>query len=498
MSIDPCDCVQATNLTLDERGGMKWRNGCFNVAALPGTSGKTPYIFWSSALQVFLCARESAGTFKLFTSPTGAVWTDRGTINSAVASEAAFVDFPRAGAGAAGPVVVIACTGRGATQGVVFIDSTFALTFPATGANIAGNSIVLWQDRAIIAGYPTTDANGTPAHYFACAPKDPATWSTAGGGWNNQLRELNGDVITGLGVLSGAMIAFKRTSTYRINDSSTGAYITIDASAGCVNPRAVAGVYGRLYAWGADGMYECDGIGPMKNVGEKILPVYSDANTVTATVVAGVHKGRVFFSGQLPSSYLMYEFDPRHGWIMRHVMGSAAQDKITSFTVKDGVLYAGIADGDDFFRMFTESPGADDGTQILGTWTSPWFLPNSGMLARLQQVLFQGLTGQGTTTAVLVSIFRNWDYSAGFEQYDIGTALRAQDAGDVQLTAPLKALGHGASFGFQIDLATAPGSVSLRSMQLIDASLEWPSPGYPRGSGALAGRGSGPPPPPNR
>jgi hypothetical protein len=242
-AIQSNETPDATNFTLDERGAIKWRGGSVSHGTLPGTSGKLAFLYFSPILGIYLCARESAGTLKLFSGSPGA-WTDRGTINSEVTAQAAFIDFP-----GNPPVVVITTSGNsGATKGTWTFNGAFTLTNVAP--TLSCSAIALWQDRAILAGYPTSDATGNPTRFFACAPKDPTVWTLAGGAWNQDVREKDAAPLTALGVVGGALIVFKQRSAYRVNDSATGAYIMIDPDHGCLGPLALAAAHGRLYAWG--------------------------------------------------------------------------------------------------------------------------------------------------------------------------------------------------------------------------------------------------------
>lgn len=460
----PNETPLADNFTLDERGALKCRNGCANVVALPGTTGTKAYIFFSEALNLWLCARESASAFKLFTRPAdlSGSWTDRGQIASAVTAQAVFADWP-----GTTPYAIILTDVADATNGGLYtLDSTPTLTKRfATDAK----AIAVWQNKVWIGG-----ASVAPTRIYFSPPGDPTTWTSS-----IDLRDKDASAITAMGLAGGGLIVFKKRSTYRVNDSGTGAYTMIDGAVGCVNPRALATLRGRLYTWAADGMYECDGVGALKNVGDKLRPIYVDASTAANTIVAGIHQDRAVFAGTLQGLQRLIEFDPDAGWSMRHRLASASQDLLTSFAHKDGTLYGAIADGDDLFRMFTETPGADDGTLHGGDWLSCWLLPNAGMLARLHRLRVQGLLGVGTSTTLDLRVYKNWDLSTT-EEYSIGTQLRAADSGDQQLAVDLQSLGHASSFAVRFLPAGAAGAVAIRALQLIDQSLAWPSPGYPK------------------
>src|SRR5262249_38662901 len=161
-----------------------------------------------------------------------------------------------------------------------------------------------------------------------------------------------------------------------------------------------------LYVWGSDGIYQCDGVGAMKNVGDKIRPVFYNRDN-TSDVCAGVFEDHVMFSSVSGGSYEIHDVAPAGGIVKHSLPGS--QDEVSSFTRKDTPLYAAIADGDDLFTMFTgtgSAMGKDDATGYSAGWYTPWFLPNSGMLARLQRALVQGVIGSSAT--LFFNLFKDW------------------------------------------------------------------------------------------
>jgi hypothetical protein len=493
LSLSPLETPDATNWTLDERGGLKWRKGCTLGVALPGASATEAFLFYSAMLNQWLCARESGGTLKLFTRPGdfSGVWTDRGTINSVVTAEAAFVDFP----GATPKVVITTNVNSGAVKGIFTWDGT-TLTDLAAGDAVCGNAIALWQNKVWVAGYPTSDANGNPTTLRWCDAGDPTTWT----GTNiQQFREKDAEPLTGLGVAGGALVVFKKRSSYRVNDASTGAFTTIDVASGCVHPQSVVALRGRLYVWGTLSLYECDGIGPLLNVGGRVLPLFSVTEPGRG-VVAGVKDDRVLFA--YPNSAggtnldRVLEFSPDYGWIMRHrvVTTIPADARITSFARKGNSLYAAVKNADVIYAIFDATPGNDASAAYTDrNYRTPWLQPNSGMLARLQRVRVQGFVGQGTSTTLDVNVYKNWDRGSP-DIYSLGTALRAGSAAIDSLFADIQALGHGTSFALELLPGGNPGDVAIRALHLIDATLQWPNPGYPHRP-TISGRGGGQPPP---
>lgn len=467
--VAPNETSFANNWTLDERGSIVRRKGHTNVVALPGTNFTNADIFYSEALNLWLCARTSAGTYRLFSRPgdLSGSWTDRGQIASAVTARAVFADWP-----GATPYAIILTNVADATNGGLYtLDSTPTLTkrFATQGVAIA-----VWQNKVWFA---TTGAGFEVRIYFSPVG-DPTTWTSS-----IDLRDKDASPLTALGVAGGALVAFKKRSTYRINDSSNGAYSTIDTAAGCVNPRAVVGLEGRLYAWGVDALYECDGVGRLKNVADKLRPLFTGMPIVAqALVVGGVYQDRLLFGGTTISPVSqnnLVEIDPRIGWGMEHAFASVSQNNLSSLASQTGTLYGAIIDGDNLFSMFTATAGADDGTVFQSQWLTPWMLPNSGMLARLSRLRVQGLIQSGSSAVLELSLRKGWDSSTG-DVFDITSALLGS-SGLQQRATDLQSLGHSDAFAVLLTAKTATGAVQIRALQLIDQTLQWPNPGYPRG-----------------
>lgn len=497
----------AYNWAITERGGLKRRNGHTNVVSLPGVAGTKAYIFYSAALDQWLCARETSGapnTLKLFSRPgnLSSVWTDRGTINSVVSAAAGFVDFP----GATPKVVLCTNVNSGAVKGIFTWDGT-TLTDLAAGDLVCGDALSLWQNKVFVAGYPTSDANGNPTLLRWCDAGDPTTWTATN---VQQFRELDAKPLTALGVAGGALVVFKKRSHYRVNDSSSGSFTTLDAAVGCVNARAVVPLRGRLFTWAADGIYECDGVGPADNVGDKLRPIYGDASTDTTTICGGVFEDHVIFAGTFGATSFagvsgqIIDYSPSLRAAVLHTFASTSQNELTSFASKEAVLYAAIVDGDDLFSMFTATPGADDGSNFTAGWKTPWLLPNSGQLARLHRLRLQGLVATGFSGTMNVEVDKDWAAIGSGLSYDISTGLVAVGT-EAQKAVDIQSLGHGYAFALAIAIGAGTGAASIRALQLIDQTLQWPNPGYPHpphgvrtGRPTIKGPGGGPPylPPP--
>lgn len=460
-ALELSETPEAINWTLDERGALRFRKGCQNLVALPSTGAA--YIFYSAALDKWLCNQNSA----VYVRPgdLSGSWTDL-TLTSLGSGAVAFIDFP----GNPPKVVMVNTTG-----GVYTYDGT---TDTRVSSTVRGSCVALWQNKAWVGGYPTSDANGNPTSIFNCAAGDPATWGAA----VNQFRELNAAPVTALGVVGGGLLAFKKRSSYRVNNADTGAYTTIDGSAGSVAPTAVTSVGGVLYSWGADGLYAWDGVGPGRSVADRLRPVFTRAipDLGGAPMIAAKPLAdRVVFAYPTITSTRnnrLLEYEPDTGASAIHALAgyeeAGTEKALASLAVKEHSLYAAVTDGLDLFEMFSDTAGSDDGTVYAATYRTPWIQPENGKLCRLSRVELQALIGSAyATTTLKLRVFKDFDLSS-YDEYDVSNDVRGGDSSDQQEVAVIQSLGHSRAFAFEFVAGTAAGEVTVRSLTLETTVLE--------------------------
>lgn len=467
------EATNMNNLTMDEAGGLVQRPGCLTKVALPGTGNKKGYPFYSKALDQFLCVRESGGVMKLFSRPgdLSGSWTDRGQVSTTLTARAAFIDWP----GATPYVVLVLAndpdSGGGTVGGVYTYDGSSNAN--QRSSTIGGACIALWQNRVWVGGFPLSNADGNRARIFYSGRGDPTVWNTT----TNfiDVRAKDGQPITALAVAAGSLVSFKRDSTYRHKDPETGDYDIIDPGIGCVNPQAVASLRGRLYVWAAEGVYECDGVSPLENVGDRLRPWYVSSLTDPATIVAATYQDRVLFNGTILGIGRTVELNPDAGWAVPHIIGNSVL--LSGFTKKGSVVYAAAPAGDDLLSIFTETGQGDDSANQDIYWQSAWLLPTSGMFARLNRIDVHGLiTDVNKSTVVLAQ--KDWDETDTLGGYQVQTQL-ALTASEVNRVAvvnqPAKgtatgAVGQGRAFQVAVS-ASGPGNAKIRAIQVIAESL---------------------------
>ena len=304
----------ASNVSFDERGGVVKRLGLTSLSTLSNAPSR---MFWS---QAFNRGYIQDGTS--IKSTTDFVTYVTHTPAMADSSRVGFADF-------GGKVVIVHPTsGLYTSPG----DTTVALT--AVGAGPKGFSCVPWQGKLWVIGDP---ANPTRVNFSAA--NDPTGWTvgTAGCGFV-EIRDASDAALTAIGngngldfVAKPTLLVFKKRSTHRINDSTTGSYQTIDANAGASGPMAVTGLFGNTFSVNDIGIWKCDGTHAPTLVSQNLQPLFSSTQLNYAqmpNVLPTTFGQRVVFSVPFGSSAtantLTLEYNPLVGWFSSHTFGLCA------------------------------------------------------------------------------------------------------------------------------------------------------------------------------
>ncbi len=354
------------NVTIDERGALLKRLGYERRYGSAVGSGKVSNLFhWAS--RGFLIAQIGTGMHK----DGGAsfhTWTTSARIG--------MCEF-------LGNLIMIH-----PVDGVRMYDGT-TVTGPFTNFPV-GTTCAPWQNKCYFGGDPTN-----PSKFM---------WTDIGAMTMNvnnfnQLREKDTSIITCLAGSSGldvsgrpGLLAFKGDSAYRIYDSTTGAYNTIDASIGCGSNIGAVSAYGRTYVVNERGIYWTNGIDPMVEASAKIENVFSQdvINQTRADLYcAGRYQDRLWFS--LPKvgvtdNNLAIELNPTSGWVMAHsnagscyaTMGRGATNLVMGSPTVNGLVFN------------THKGGSDDGVAIASYVQGSWILPASGNKVNIRRARFIG------------------------------------------------------------------------------------------------------------
>jgi hypothetical protein len=158
------------------------------------------------------------------------------------------------------------------------------------------------------------------------AATDPTNWTATD---FNKLWEKDQQAIVALHIGSGqdilgkpGLLAFKQESTYRIDDSATGAYETIDATVGAAGALAVVGVGSKVLTISKRGIFwwREDQVG-WSNASDRFLPLWDpdQVNLGSSSLWCAGRKGnRAIFSltrfGSTAND-LALEYSPDQQWL---------------------------------------------------------------------------------------------------------------------------------------------------------------------------------------
>lgn len=249
-----------------------------------------------------------------------------------------------------------------------------------------GSTCTSWQNKVFTAGDPIN-----PARVTWCAAGTPGTWNV--NDWV-ELRDIDTTKIVNLHGASGVdisgrpgLLAFKEGSSYRMHDSATGAYITLDPSVGCGSDLASVAAFGRIYVLNDRGIFWTDGNRPMIEVSSLISPFFNASyiNTARSDLMAAGRRGdRLYFSVPLAAGTvngLELEFSPRGEWIVPHSVAASAYASmhggvamIKGSTTQNGII------------LDTHVGGTDNGTAIASYFQTRWIEPNAGNKARIRRL----------------------------------------------------------------------------------------------------------------
>ncbi len=371
----------ALNVTIDERGGLVKRLGYQRrFATAIGTGLVSNIFYW--ATRGFLVEQIGTG-MHINNGASFLTWTTSARCGMCEFNGNLFLIHP--------------------VDGVRSYDGT-TVTGPFANAPL-GNTCTTWQGKVWVAG---NSANPSRVTYSAIAA---LTWTTTS--WVD-LKEKDSSLVTCLAGASGldvsgrpGLLAFKADSAYRIYDSTTGAYNTIDAAIGCASNIGAISAYGRTYAMSSRGVYYTNGIDPMVEATGKVENVFNSDiinQSRSDLFAAGRYQDRLFFSmpkTTLTANGLVIELNPITGWCIIHTNAASAYASIGSGAT-DLVMGSPTANGLVFNSHRT---GGDDGVAIASHFQTRWIEPNFGNLVRIRRARFTGL---GAFAAALYK-----DYESG-------------------------------------------------------------------------------------
>jgi hypothetical protein len=254
----------AQNIRLDEGGVVRMRGAWTKLAsAAVGSAGNLiglchPSWLVAGVLTRYVVVTDGTKVFWL----NGAAWTD---ITGAVAMSPAastLVSFQSMSN------LLIGYDGKNAPW---TWDGAAASISLLGGTPPIGNIAILWQNYWFVAGVGTARAR----LYFS-ALGDPSTWPAIN--FIDIPSPYDGDPITGLAILYGNLIVFKRNSIYIIQgtDPTTFVVSKTNAAVGCVSPYSVVSVDNLVYFVSDKGLYALN-LSNEKQICYKVQPRYDSA-----------------------------------------------------------------------------------------------------------------------------------------------------------------------------------------------------------------------------
>lgn len=268
----------AKNVRFDDRGVIHKRGGWTKLAsAAVGTAGNLIGVTQGSWVSGGAIVRKAMATdgVKVFYL-NGAVWTDiTGAIvmAPAVTSIVSFVQMTN---------LVIGYDGTNAPWTWDGAAGTISLL---GGTPPIGNISIVWQNRLWIAGVGTAQ---TRLYYSALG--DPATWGASA--FFDVPSAYDGDPITGLAVLYGNLIVFKRNSIYIVqgDDPTNFSQSKTNSTVGCVSPYSIVAVQNLIYFVSDKGLYAMN-LSNVKQICYKVEPRYT--NAVRNQLLSGLSRNRI-------------------------------------------------------------------------------------------------------------------------------------------------------------------------------------------------------------
>lgn len=359
----------AWNVTFDERGGASARLGYLKVNGSAYGGGVVKNVWYSPTLVDYVT--QAGASLYLGTGTTA---RKTFTTNARVG----FADF-------AGKLCVMHP-----------VDGLFTTTDGITYTAVAdvdapkGDALYVWQNKLF------SNVVASPRVAWSAAG-DPTNWAPTD---FVDLREKDSERVVGFAGASGTdiaigkagLICFKRRSAYRIYDSASGAFVTIDQQIGAASALAAVTWNGRIYTINEYGLHFTDGFSPMTPVAQRFEPLWTAEQLALNQLdlwCAGLRRNRLHFSlcrAGSSANDLALELHPQQGWI---APGSNAMSCYTNFANATSKLYGGSPTvSGQVYELYRG--GADDGAAIASRLQLRWFELADGFQFNVWRARFRG------------------------------------------------------------------------------------------------------------
>lgn len=284
---------------------------------------------------------------------------------------------------------------------------------------VTGNCVATWQNKVWSGGDP---ANPSRLYY-----SDIGSVNRTNATQYVDIREKDSALITALGGASGidisgrpGLLVFKQDSAYRVHDSATGAFTTIDSSQGAGSNIAVINAYGRTFVINTRGIYSTDGLDPLREESSLIENLFSKTQinqTRPDLMCAGRYQDRLFFSfprAGATANNQVIELHPVQGWVVPHTNAASCYASIVR-NVNDLVFGSPSTN-----RIYNSHKGGTDaGVAISSALQTRWLEPAGGYLSRIRRARF---VGNGIFQA---SVLKDYETSGSLATLNVSIASSA-------------------------------------------------------------------------
>jgi hypothetical protein len=427
-SLGPNELSQGFNISLDERGGISSRLGHSKWNITPFAAGLIQYLFYwgpsaygalgHSYVQIGASLYQNTSTTPIHTFTT--------------AARCAMADF-------AGKLCI-----THPVDGFFTWDTT---TFTAVATGPKGNSMAVWQNKLWV--NDATGANQSRVYFSEI--NDPTIWAGGGAGFNDIRENDNEQVVNVFGTASAdivgrpTLLIFKKRSTYRIIDSTTGTFQTLDSRVGTGGPMSVVALQNKIYSLSQDGIYQTDGTTPPMAVSDQLRPLWNVNQINVANLdlaAAGAYGKHAYFSFPkvgATANNLMLDLDVTAGSFTFNSNAMSCYARHLAPTV-DVLLAGSPTVNGQLYQLLTS--GTDDGANIVSMAQTRFTELNSGMEAVLNRAR---INGRGSCT---VSPIYNYDWTTSITRSIALASSSATVHGSFQ---DIYNLGRAYSFGFRFD-----------------------------------------------
>jgi hypothetical protein len=307
--------------------------------------------------------------------------------------------------------------------GVHSIDGVFSVsgdTYTLREATVTGTVLSIWQNKVWVTG------NGVRVNWSNAGTA--ATWTTATD--YVDIRELDDTVNIGIGSGNGmdvvgrtGLLVWKSNSVYRINDSETGAYTTVDGYHGAGGRDSMTSYSGVVYVCNRSGIYAVTDSG-LELISGKVDPLWADnaGFASSGNWHAWFSWGRVYFTRSSIGGSVtpfIYEYVPEtEAWWVHTFSDSGTARGVTYVTVTPstgGAQTAGAyildSGGTKVLRMwktqqevtifsiatkdYVSAFNGTGGTNVSARYLTPW-LPFSLDKVRVRRCIIDGWSASAT------------------------------------------------------------------------------------------------------